>query len=317
LSLTEESPDLLQTATLEPTATAVLPPSGPSPLPPTATPTQGLNPAMTPSATLTAVPPVGTGTLTATPVISATPTISATLGTGSPTPDGSTTPQATATPFAGDPKIKGTLDFEELVMSNLENGAVDSWDITLDSSDFLTVTVAPASSANMVISVIDPNGQILVDKQNQSPAAEVETISNLSIRESGTYHIQISSDPAEPSNYALMVSDNSSYEFIFRGTLNPDQQRSDSLPEDVDVFWFFTAADGENFNLEVTPNGDVDAYVELYGPDAVRLLTLDEKEAGEPEYLTDHSILASGMYAIRVGEFDFEPMIYQIIINLN
>ena len=309
LSVTETLPSLVETATLEPTMTVPPPTFTSSPTQSTATATAmpSIVPSpvtTTPSGTGTAVTPTVTGTITTTPTITGTPV------------DGSATPsRGTATPSDQDPNFKGHLDYEDLVMSTLESGAVDNWTITIDSSDFLTITVAPASSANMLLSVLDESGQIIVDRQNQAPAGEVETITNLSLTEPGSYQIHIATDPAVQTNYALMVMDSSSYNFHFRGTLIPGAQRTDSLAVDSDHFWFFSAFDSETINLQVMPYEDADAYVELYGTDGSRLLTLDNNGSGEAEILDNHSILATGMYGIRVGEFDFAAMSYQIILN--
>ena len=210
---------------------------------------------------------------------------------------------------------KGQLGYEDLVISNLQSGAIDNWTINVDRADFITITVAPAASANILLTVFDETGHAVVDRHDQAFAGEVETITNLSVSEPGTYRIQIAAAPAEPTDYALMVMDSASYHFYFRGTLYPGAPRSDSLLIENDHFWFFSAADGETISLQVTPDDLGDAYVELYGPDGSRLLTLDEADVGEAERLDNHNILATGMYAVRIGEFNFGPMSYQIVVN--
>ena len=112
-----------------------------------------------------------------------------------------------------------------------------------------------------------------------------------------------------------MVLDSESYSFIFKGSLRDSSLRSDSLAVDHDHYWFFSASDGESVNMSVTPSGQGDPYLELYGPDAARLLTIDNTGSGETEPLENYSILANGMYAIRVGEFDFAEMSYQITLS--
>ncbi len=313
LITTEEPADTVETATLEPTTVAASPTYVSSPLPPagTATALPGETPSLVP--TPVTATPVGTGT-----AVTATATI-----TGSATPDGRTatpargtaTPGPTATPSDGATIPKGETGFEDLSIGTLASGAIDDWTVTVSSSDFITITVAPASSANMIFSVLNDSGQIIVDQQDQAPAGKVETITNLSLPEASTYHIHIATDPAEQTDYALMVMNSESYSFTFRGTLTSGAQRSDSLAADSDHFWFFHAADGETISLQVTPNGEADAYVELYGPDGSRLLTLDNGGSGEAEILENHSILATGMYSIRVGEFDFTEMSYQIVVS--
>ena len=212
------------------------------------------------------------------------------------------------------PDVKGELDFEELVISNLESGAVDIWALEIDSSMFVTITVAPASSTNILISVLDENGKTVVDRQDKSPAGEVETISKLSLTSPGLYQVQIISDPAEKSNYALMVMNTYSYNFDFRGTLGLGELRTDSLPEKSDHFWFFSASDGETISLRVSPKNQGDVYLELYGTNGSRLLTIDSYGSGKAEALENYSILATGMYGIRVGEFDFAAMSYDIVV---
>jgi hypothetical protein len=213
------------------------------------------------------------------------------------------------------PNPKGQLNYEDLVMSALESGAVDNWTLTIDSQEFLTITVAPASSANILISVLAENGQIVVDRQDQAPIGEVETISNLSLGKPGSYQIHISSEPAEESDYALMVMNAESFNFDFRGTLSSGEQSTDSLSADSDHFWFFSASDGEIISMQVTPNDQGDVYTELYGPDGSRLLTIDNNLSGEAEKLDNYGIPDTGMYGVLVGEYDFAAMSYQIIVS--
>ncbi len=314
-AVTEEPTEQFETET--PEATEELPPSPepPSPQPPVG-PGEGYpaGTASPPPTPITATP-VGTGTAvtsTATATSNGTP---ATATATSP-PNGSTaTPAASATPGGGATTPKGPIDYEDLIIGSLANGAVDDWTFTVDNSDSITITLAPAASANMLFSVLDDSGQIVLDRQNQAAAGEVETAKNLNLTEPGTYHIHVAAEPAEETDYALMVMDSSSYAFSFRGTLAPGVQRSDALTADNDHFWFFPANDGETIRLQITPNGEADAYVELYGPDGARLMTLDDAGSGEAELLEDHSILESGLYAVRIGEFDFGAMTYQIVMD--
>ncbi len=204
---------------------------------------------------------------------------------------------------------------EDLIIAHMPVGTVDTWDLTLTITGHLTVTAAPSAAANIMLSVIDPHGKIIVDDQNQdqSPAGAVETISDLQITIPGEYQIQVRSDSPVGIDYALMALDDESYAFSLRGSLHPGVERADSLPVDSDHFWFFTAYSGSYVGFKVSPEGDSDAYVEFYGPDGRRLQTIDNSGDGEPEILDDFLILSSGMYGIRVGEFDFAAMPYEIV----
>lgn len=204
------------------------------------------------------------------------------------------------------------LDFR---VDFLNTNSVHQWSFNINSSDAITVTVAPGSNANIVLSLIGPNDDTLVDRQNQASAGQVETIRNFSLTDSGTHKIEIRSDPPASTNYALMVMDSESYSFIFKGTLVSDQQRMDTSAADNDHLWLFEAEDGDSISFTVRPDGDEDPYLELYGADGTRVFAIDNGDIGEEERLEDYSILASGLYTIRVGEFDYQPMPYRILFT--
>jgi hypothetical protein len=250
--------------------------------------------------------------------VTTTPTITSTLPTASPTAaDGTETPTATATLSAQDVVVKGQLDYEDLIMGELAAGSVDAWNVTVVGSESITVTVSPTLSENVIVSVLDADGQPIVNRQDRASAGQVELIQNINVADTDSIQIQIAADPANQVDYALMVLDEMSYNFAFQGPLEPGIQRTGSLDPDEDHFWFFSASDGENVNLRVTPNGDTDVYVELFGPDSTRIEIIDEDNSGIAETLENYSILDTGLYGIRVGEFDFGSMSYQIIIEMS
>ncbi len=197
----------------------------------------------------------------------------------------------------------------------LDSGVQERWTLPIDTSDSITITVAPASTANIFISVIDENGAIIVDAQDRGPAGEVETIEALNLREPGIYEIYINTEPAMETDYALMVMNSESYSFDFRGTLIPSSPRSDSLKPDNDHFWFFSLSEGSNISIRVIPDSQADPYLELYDPQGSRVLTIDNTNTGETELLEDYEALTGGLFSIRVGEFDFAAMSYQILLT--
>ena len=307
-----EPPEPTATATLPVTATLTatdIPSATPStPSPATATVPPPISVTLTPSPVATAVvaTAVQTGTVTMTPTATGSPS-----GTATPT----ATATATATTTGQETQDKGQLDFEDLIIDELSAGAVHAWNVSVSSTDSVTITVAPETTTNIVFSVFNDAGQALVERQNQAGDGGVETVLDLSVRDTSSIQIRIAADPAEDTSYAVMVLDNESYNFTFMGALDDGAQRGDSLDQDNDHFWFFNATDGESIDFVVSPSGDADAYVELYGPDSTLLQTIDDEGSGGDELLENYSPLASGMYAIRVGEFDFEPMTYQIVFQ--
>jgi len=212
------------------------------------------------------------------------------------------------------PVPQGYLEAEDLVVSSLGPGIAHRWTLNLTPGDVFTISAAPGPAADIFLSLFDSDG--LIYQQNMSPAGEVETIADLSISEQGDYDLVVQTIQGEPTGYALMFLDQDSYSLVLRGTLQDGDIRTDSLPEDVDHFWFFEALSGQHVSFTITPKSSGDPFIELFDPDGSRMLTIDDKGEGEPESLEHYELPAGGLYGIRVAEFDFQEMAYEIVISL-
>ena len=297
----------LPVATIEPAEQATM--TAPAPPATTATAVPSFTPV------LAATAPVITATASITPIPSATVEANGSL---SPTPDGSATvtvtPGASATP-SGASVDKGNLDPEDLTISTLGAGTTDRWQLNLSAGDAITITVAPGSTADIVLSVLDSAEVSLVSEQNLAAAGAVETVTNLNITDPGIHDLLIRTEQATQTDYALMFMDADSYSFIFLGTLPKNTTRSDALAADNDHFWFFNAQSGESVSFSITPENGKDPYIELYDPGGARMLTIDDGDVGEVESVESYTMQDSGMYGIRVGELGFLPMSYQIVLT--
>jgi hypothetical protein len=291
-----------------------------------------------PITTATAVP-----TFTATSVISTTvptttitpiPSMTSTLASGS-TPTGTpiglptatvdqsgeqatstvtATPSASTTPSNATIVEKGNINTEDLIISNLGTANIDKWSLDLVAGDAITITVAPATSTDVLLSLFDSNNIALVNEQNFSSAGMPETITNVNISNPGIHTVQVSTANGTQTDYALMFMDSDSYSFIFKGMLDESIAKSGNVNADSDHFWFFHASNSDSVSFVVTPNNAGDPYIELYNPQGDRILTIDETGEGEAETLDNYTLLDGGMYGIRVAEFDFQPMAYSIEI---
>ncbi len=210
---------------------------------------------------------------------------------------------------------KGNLPTADLRVSTLGPDSVDRWTVNLIAGDTLTVTVTPGTATNMILSVLSGDGKSIVNDQDSASLGEVETISNLSITEPGTYDILVRSEPPDQTDYAIMIMDGDSYNFIFRGRLVENTSRSDSLTANTDHFWFFNVQSGESVSISVIPDSTGDPYLDLYDPGGARMLTIDDTEEGEEESLDSHTFLEDGLYGLRIAEYDYRPMSYQVSVN--
>lgn len=334
-------------------ATEALPISSPSPVPatgsPTSTPTQPV--IATPTAEIVASPTLSTTTpVTATATVTATidPNATATAttdpdatATATPTrdPNATATPTATATattnPNATATATSATLptstrgnltvidqgsiatDFEELVTEQLGGNEIHSWTFSIEASDAITVNVASESDLDTVVAILDSADTRIIER-NDAGAGKVERIQGLELPEAGDYKIQIRSANGGAGYYSFMPLLSGAYNFVFLGNLNYGGSQTVPLPEENDHIWHFYGNANDNITITVTPNDDGDLFLELYGTSAELVSDfIDTGGIGEQEQLSEFILPDTGLYAIRIGEFDFQATGYQIRLVRN
>lgn len=261
-----------------------------------------------------------------------TPTPDSQTGTGTPpagTPGDATPTSETpgATPAAGTPTLtptpgtiieQGEIEDQELVGAQLGANAIHSWSFSLTGADVLTASVV-ALNADLIISVIDPAGATLAEQNSAptNPVGQIEVIQNLTLPAAGTYKLWVRTANGAPTYYALMLLYEDSYSFTFRGLLSYGSTETASLPAESDHFWHFSGTAGDNVRIRVTPNGNIDLFLELYNPvgDLISGF-VDETGGAQPEELL-MTLPDTGVYSIRLGELNYGPGNYGISLIRN
>ncbi len=287
-------------------ATASLPPATN-----TITPTE--------TAVIITATPLTTITITGTTTITNThtPTPANTAPPGS-TPTQTGTPLSTATSGPNTIVDKGELDFRDLIIDSLSTNTTDIWQFEVTDADIATVNVIPASNeVDLLLTLRAPNGQILVNAQNNGGPGESEVINKLNIPVPGSYEIEVTANTAIETDYALLAVTNEDPDtfinMIFQEHLPPNSLQVVALLEETIHFWFFTGNQGDVISLEVNPiSTGVDPYLELFGPDGAKIMEIDDGDTDDPEALENYTLLTEGLYSLRVDEFDFSPMQYDI-----
>jgi hypothetical protein len=90
------------------------------------------------------------------------------------------------------------------------------------------------------------------------------------------------------------------------------------MPQDSEHFWLFAGEDGDTLTITAVPNATTDVFLELYGPDATRISApfINSGGDGVTEQL-EFDLQETGLYAIRIGEWNFDPGSYQVSLNEN
>ncbi len=283
MTLTSSAPGLATPSPVETTLTPALP------FPGTATPNQ-----------------FGTPTLAST--ITITPT------SGTPVPTATLQPVTTAT----SPTIveQDKLTPEELVTGFLNENEIHSWIFNIDASDTITVAAAASPSIDISLSILDEFDNVLKE-QNLASAGEIEVITNLPLSSVGDFQVHVQTSGGS-GYYALLLLSGESYNFVSKSILTYGESQAVFMQPESDHFWFFEGTLNDTVTITVIPQDASDLFLEFYGADATSISGfIDEGAGGEQEQLLEFVLPDTGMFSIRVGEYDFGQSSYQIVLTVN
>ena len=287
---------------------------------------------MTPTSTVVPTPVTMTITTTPTPaedgepsLLTATPTLETPeLSTATPTlppatptavETGASSPSATATESPLQTIFRMALDVSSIETGRLGTGEIHRWTYEITSTERLTVNLASDYLLDVTVSVVDPDGQTIA-QQNNASNGEPEILSGVTLMNPGVYDILVSSPTGEPGNYSILVSNEESYSYIFQGTLQIGDGRTATAAAENDHFWHFTGSAGQAVTIVVIPTGDSDLFLNLFDTHGVPLIRFhNETSSGEPEQIINYVLPESGIYPLRVGEFNYNPYEYEIFLT--
>jgi hypothetical protein len=246
--------------------------------------------------------------------VTSTSAPAATSTTPTPTMTVENTPSATVTTAAPLIIFRMELEVSSIETGRLGVNEVHRWTHTITETRRLSVSVASDYFLDTSIKVIDPAGLTIVD-QNFTAEGLPEIVVGITLIEPGLYDILISSPSGDSGNYAILISDDESYPFIFQRTLLVGDSGSAFMQQETDHFWHFTGAAGQAVTISVVPRDSSDLFLNLFGTDGVSLIRFhDETAAGEPEQLIGYILPDTGIYSLRIGEFNFGSADYEIFL---
>ena len=109
-----------------------------------------------------------------------------------------------------------------------------------------------------------------------------------------------------------------SYAFHHQGMIASGDSVTGSLAAQTDHFWLFTGNAGETVTITAVPGNGGDLFLELYDANSENALGfVDEGVAGNSEVISGYVLPTAGIYGIRVGEYDFRGVGYQLTLTRN
>jgi hypothetical protein len=134
-------------------------------------------------------------------------------------------------------------------------------------------------------------------------AGDKETLADQLLTETGLYIIEISEFFNEPGRYTLSLSLSDEPLYGGGGQLAVGQTIEGMLIDNGQQAWTFNGNAGSLVSIVLMPEEPFDVLLDLFGPDGVQLVALDEGFSGDAEVVSGLALPLSGPYTILVRSF--------------
>lgn len=184
-----------------------------------------------------------------------------------------------------------------------QNGTVTSadgstWGFLGGEGDFVDITVAPFDEFDLLVDVLDSNGQSILEAGPVDDSFDTEFIRILPLPSAGAYTIAVTGYEGTFGDYEITLDLSNggqpgSIIFAF-DTLDPGDTEGHAFP--------FTAMVGEVVTFQLDPEADFDAVIEIYNDDTDELLEEIDMTTGFEEAV--FSVPEDGNYYFLVQGFE-------------
>ncbi len=281
---------------------------------PVFTPQSGMTPttAVTPSPSGTP-PPAGA---------TATPDSGATVTPGGSTPTATPNPLATATSPPGSLTnvIMDDVYPEDVFFGPLDSGEKHIWDLVLDDSNTITVSVAAEPQMRLSFDIVDENGGVIAS-QDVPGGGAIGTAAGVPVDPAQFYTLEIYATDGSSGNYAIVLWGNDEFAVLNEAQdfLDYGQIGSATFPfAEAYHYWFFYGQAGEVVDIVTSSEPDRLILVSLYDGQGNVVVDANGDDVG----LVDQEALGislpeTGLYAIWLFENDFLSSNYTIRVSRN
>lgn len=186
---------------------------------------------------------------------------------------------------------------------------------TLEVFEGESWTVGAIASADLVLSVWLDN-VLLIDRHNTAPAGAAESVRSTPSMGAGVYEIWVMSQNQAEAEYAITGYFQDDFPILFNGFLTPGQASGKITSELHEVqYWFYDGMAGQTIRLHLETGSTNDGLIDIYGPGAEYLDTVDDGFEGEAETYT-FELPATGLYAFSISDIDYASMVYTLSLSL-
>ncbi len=205
---------------------------------------------------------------------------------------------------AGTANVLGSLTNGKGSSGQLTQGVKDVWTFTITEARYATLSLDPEDEElDLTLKIIGPSGQTITQVDG-GYAGDTEVAADLYLNEDGRYVVEVSDFFNQPGRYILSLNIDKEPRFTSAGEIRPGQSIQSALPVNAQHVWTFNGAAGQLISIVLTPDdSQMDAILNLFGPDGSRLVALDEGFSGDAEVISGFELPVNGDYSILVTSF--------------
>jgi hypothetical protein len=216
----------------------------------------------------------------------------------------------------GDTHVQGSLINGRTLEGELETGTKDVWSFTIEEPSYVTLNLEPEDTPlDLTLTLINPFGQTLA-QIDSGYAGDTEVAADIFLTDNGRYVVEVSDFFNLGGRYQLSLAIEDEPQFTNAGIIRAGEAIESRLPVNTQHVWTFDGAAGDLISIVLSPRDDqMDAILNLFGPDGSRLVALDEGFSGDPEVISGFELPVTGSYTIRVSSFADNGGLYSLSLD--
>ena len=209
-------------------------------------------------------------------------------------------------PELPEPVERGPIQPGEMIEGTLPRAGVEIWYFEAEEG-YVTIRLDAAESVVLdpYLELYDADG-VIVTEDDDSGAGYNALIADFPVAVSGTYTIHVLTYSGMGDyTLGLEIAAEPQGEVITYG-----QTVEGTLTEDAQQGWFFQGAEGDVVTIvmnRLDKDGDLDCYLELYGPNGIALTDDDDSGKEFNALIEYYELPADGLYRIVVSNATFGP----------
>ncbi|MCA9919584.1 MAG: PPC domain-containing protein, partial [Anaerolineales bacterium] len=215
----------------------------------------------------------------------------------------------------GSANVLGSLGQQDLVNGELIANVKDVWTFSLPGPRYANITLSPDNKdIDLILSLISPTGQT-VTRIDNGYAGDTEIMIDNLLLDSGLYVVEVSEFFGAAGRYTMSLVLTEEPLFGGGGRLSLGQTIQSNMARGGQHIWTFNGNAGEVVSIVLTPANQLDAILDVYGPDGTRLAALDEGFSGDAEVVSGLELPLTGEYDILVRSFAGEGGSYSLSLD--